>query len=218
MSEASDLTDAELVASRPHPSDAHGGDEIDQLRARLAECERQRDAAIAERDTARAALARCQEAVLRGPITDAEVVEALAEGRAERRIAEGDNAWATIIRQRDTARAELAAMTTERDEAKRIGLSVCRIAHDLVTVAGTGEYGRIQEARARLSGVDDVRDLATLLADSETRARNSEAAFAAAEQATVERIAAWVARVWPHGDEAADMIRDGAWKAGSDDE
>ncbi len=87
----------------------------------------------------------------------------------------GDNAPAIcvwLVRFHD----QLAAKQFELDEARRIGLSMCRRAHDLVTVAGTGEYAQINEARARLEGVEDVRDLATLLAHSEERARNSERA------------------------------------------
>lgn len=68
------------------------------------------------------------------------------------------------------------ALLDEIDESKRIGLSMCRLAHNLVTTSGSGEYAAIIEARARLEGVEDVRDLATLLADSEERARNSERA------------------------------------------
>lgn len=81
-----------------------------------------------------------------------------------------DGARAALRREQD-ARAQLRV---ELDETKRIGLMACRRAHDLVTAAGSGDYAWITEARARLEGVEDVRDLATLLADSEARARNSE--------------------------------------------
>ena len=66
------------------------------------------------------------------------------------------------------------ALLDQLAESQRIGLSMCRLAHNPTTASGSGEYAAINEARTRLEGVQDVRDLATLLKDSETRARNAE--------------------------------------------
>lgn len=76
---------------------------------------------------------------------------------------------------------EVERLGEQRDEAVRIGLSMCRRVHGLVTVAGTGEYAPSNAANQRLTAMMgnaafDVRDTATLLADSEERARNSERA------------------------------------------
>ncbi len=53
------------------------------------------------------------------PLTEEEVVAALHEGRAERMVAQGDNAWTTLMKQRDDAikeRDELRMLLKERDE------------------------------------------------------------------------------------------------------
>ena len=48
------------------------------------------------------------------PLTPRQIEEALAEGRAESRMAQGDNAWTTIVKQRDEARAQWAAASASR--------------------------------------------------------------------------------------------------------
>jgi hypothetical protein len=62
-------------------------DEIDRLRE---ENRRLRDAALTE------------------PLTIEQVTAALHEGHAQRRVAEHDNAWTSLVRQRDRFRAALA--------------------------------------------------------------------------------------------------------------
>jgi hypothetical protein len=110
---------------------------------------------------------------------------------------------------------EVEALAGERDENARIGLSMCRVAHNLTTVIGSGEYARINEAWNRLEGVQDVRDLATLLADSEERARNSERA---AEQLRkqVQEWRNWSDEVAPPFGSARDRSDEGQRKAISD--
>jgi hypothetical protein len=44
------------------------------------------------------------------PLSHVEMIDALAEGAAESRMAQGDNAWTTIVKQRDEARAEVDRM------------------------------------------------------------------------------------------------------------
>ena len=78
----------------------------------------ERDVAVArvqaERDALRVALrelegenARLRNRVL-VPLTEREVRAALHEGRAEAMAATGDNAWTSLLKQRDEARARLA--------------------------------------------------------------------------------------------------------------
>lgn len=50
-------------------------------------------------------------------ITPAEITAALNEGHAERRAAQGDNAWTALLRQRDEARAALNAGADSTAEA-----------------------------------------------------------------------------------------------------
>jgi hypothetical protein len=52
------------------------------------------------------------------PLTAREVEAALHEGRAEAMAATGDNAWTTLLRQRDEARSALAKAEAERDEMR----------------------------------------------------------------------------------------------------
>lgn len=51
------------------------------------------------------------------PLTEAEIVGALAAGRIERKCAEGDHAWASLVERNQTFVEQLAAMTAARDEA-----------------------------------------------------------------------------------------------------
>lgn len=53
------------------------------------------------------------------PLTEEEIVAALNEGRAERMVAQHDNAWTSLMKQRDEAvkeRDELRMLLKERDE------------------------------------------------------------------------------------------------------
>jgi hypothetical protein len=71
---------------------------LNALAAKDAECERLRGA------------------VLR-PLTEREVQAALHEGRAEAMAATGDNAWTSLLKQRDELRQQLSAISAARDEA-----------------------------------------------------------------------------------------------------
>ena len=77
-------------------------DEIDRLMGVVGD-------AMTEIETLRTQLAQARERVLR-PLSAAEVEAALHEGRAEAMAATGDNAWTSLLRQRDEARAEVEKM------------------------------------------------------------------------------------------------------------
>jgi hypothetical protein len=63
----------------------------------------------AERDALRVENEKLRGAVLR-PLDTSDVIAALHEGHAERKVAEHDNAWTSLMRQRDEARAEVKRM------------------------------------------------------------------------------------------------------------
>lgn len=51
------------------------------------------------------------------PITEAEVKQALAQGRIERKIAEGDHAWRSLVDRNEALTQQLSATTAARDAA-----------------------------------------------------------------------------------------------------
>jgi ABC-type amino acid transport substrate-binding protein len=58
------------------------------------------------------------------PLTEQQVVAALHEGRAEAMAATGDNAWASLLIQRDAARIEAIRAQAERDSF-HASLDIC---------------------------------------------------------------------------------------------
>lgn len=49
------------------------------------------------------------------PLTEAQIVGALAQGRVERKCAEGDHAWISLLERNETLRKQLEITTAERD-------------------------------------------------------------------------------------------------------
>ena len=86
------MTDIELAEARAlcEPTDLPMSSALPKVRAALVR-------ALAEVERLRAV-------TVLTPLTTDDVVSALHEGHAERRAAEGDNAWTSLLRQRDTAR------------------------------------------------------------------------------------------------------------------
>jgi hypothetical protein len=71
----------------------------------------------AERDALRTEVERLRNRVL-VPLTELEVQAALHEGRAEAMAATGDNAWTSLLKQRDEARAEVELLRRDGDATR----------------------------------------------------------------------------------------------------
>ena len=87
----------------------------EELQYALERCE----ATIGERDTAQSEVKRLRaelthQAVLR-PLTPQEIEDALNNGRAESMAARGDNAWTSLLAQRDAALAQVERLRATLD-------------------------------------------------------------------------------------------------------
>jgi hypothetical protein len=89
-------------------------DETNRIRWKLAADER--EDLRHQLAAANAEIERLRGRVLQ-PLTEREIQDALHEGRAVAMAATGDNAWTSLLKQRDDARQQLAAMTAARNEA-----------------------------------------------------------------------------------------------------
>lgn len=88
----------------------------DELNRQLAAADAALASAHSERDGLRAERDAAWEALLRGPITTQEIRDALAKGRVDRKCAEGDHAWRSLVTRNETLTKQLAAVTAARDE------------------------------------------------------------------------------------------------------
>jgi hypothetical protein len=84
---------------------------------------------------------KLRSAVLR-PLDTSDVIAALHEGHAERKVAEHDNAWTSLMRQRDEARAEVERMRPVYEAAIAIDVGASHPDYGIVSqrlaVARTG--------------------------------------------------------------------------------
>jgi chromosome segregation ATPase len=103
-----------------------------------------------ERDALRAEVEKLRNRVL-VPLTEREVQAALHEGRAEAMAATGDNAWTSLLAQRDAARIEAIRARAERD-ALHASLDIC--------------HGECKTLREELTAAEDACDVAVAMRDS----------------------------------------------------
>ena len=132
--------------------------ERDTLRAQLAQVEKERDEAVQEATNWRAAYEAASAKVLQ-PLTAEQVKRALHEGRAEAMAAAGDNAWSSLLSQRDAAIARAEAVEKERDEA----LANYRF---MVERAADQKLDGYRDLGARAAAAENERDAAIARAAS----------------------------------------------------
>lgn len=83
------------------------------------------------------------------PLTEREIQQALHEGRAKAMAATGDNAWTSLLKQRDEARQQLATVTVARDEA-------CDALDSWIAGEFLGQPKKLAEASARVDRLRKV--------------------------------------------------------------
>jgi hypothetical protein len=165
--------------------------EVGTLKARLRNAEAQLATAVEERDEARNAVLR--------PMTEAQVEAALHEGRAEAMAATGDNAWTSLLKQRDSWKARAEAAEKERE-----------IADGFVRTAREQRDRFMERASALEYAANDLRGGARWALDQ---------AAAQERGRVVQSIAAFVLTQEDQdgcGEDIAKAILNGEWDTGPD--
>lgn len=90
---------------------------------------------------------RQRDTLLGKPITEAEVKQALAQGRIERKIAEGDHAWRSLVDRNEALTQQLSAMTAARDELADIAVA---------NTPNTDPHDSFAEVRERIAALRKV--------------------------------------------------------------